>query len=51
MQFADLDALSASVVEEVKARGSVVIRGVTDQAGEWERLLREYVAKNPVTGA
>lgn len=50
MEFGQLDSLDPEMVEEVRQRGTVVIRGVTDEAVEWERMLREYVAENPVTG-
>ncbi len=48
VQFSDLDTLPPSVEDEIHARGSVVVRGVTSE--DWDTQLRSYVRTNPVTG-
>lgn len=48
VQFDDLDNLPAGMEDEIRARGSVVVRGVTSD--DWDGTLRSYVASNPVTG-
>ncbi|KAK7037759.1 hypothetical protein VNI00_010720 [Paramarasmius palmivorus] len=52
VNFSDLSSLPASRVEEIKRKGSVVIRDVVDdaQAAAWKRELDEFVKKNPVEG-
>ncbi|BEJ02402.1 hypothetical protein CcaverHIS631_0701970 [Cutaneotrichosporon cavernicola] len=48
VQFGDLDNLAPWVEDEIRARGSVVVRGVTSE--DWDTQLRSYVSSNPVTG-
>ncbi|KAH9902605.1 DUF1479-domain-containing protein [Cubamyces lactineus] len=49
VNFSELGNLSPERVEEIKRKGSVVIRDVVDdaEAKEWQAWLREYVTKNP----
>ena len=48
MNFSELGSLSPERVEEIKRKGSVVIRDVVDdaEAKEWQAWLRDYVTKN-----
>ncbi|CAK9782520.1 DUF1479-domain-containing protein [Cutaneotrichosporon oleaginosum] len=48
VQFAELDDIAPEVEDEVRARGMVVVRGVTDT--DLGAQLRSYVRSNPVTG-
>lgn len=49
VNFADLDTLSPEVVDEIKRKGSVVIKDVVDdkEAIAWKQLLEDFVKANP----
>ena len=49
MEFSELNNLSPEKVEEVRRKGSVVIRNVVDdsEASSWKDWLKEYVSTNP----
>lgn len=49
MDFSELNTLSPEKVEEVRRKGSVVIRNVVDdsEASSWKEWLKEYVSTNP----
>lgn len=43
--------MDANVLEEIKSRGVVIVRGVVpeQQVLDWKESVREYVRKNPQT--
>ncbi|KZT73700.1 DUF1479-domain-containing protein [Daedalea quercina L-15889] len=49
VDFAELSTLSPDKVEEIRRKGSVVIRNVVDdsEAAAWKDWLKEYVSTNP----
>lgn len=49
VEFSELNTLSPEKVEEVRRKGSVVIRNVVDdsEASSWKDWLKEYVTSNP----
>lgn len=49
VDFSEIGNLSPERVEEVRRKGSVVIRNVVDdaEATSWREWLQEYVTKNP----
>ncbi|KAH9917026.1 uncharacterized protein B0H18DRAFT_47152 [Fomitopsis serialis] len=49
VDFSELSSLSPEKVEEVRRKGSVVIRNVVDdaEATSWKEWLKEYVSTNP----
>ncbi|KAF8645864.1 hypothetical protein AX16_007522 [Volvariella volvacea WC 439] len=49
VRFADLDKLSEEEVENIRKKGSVVIRDIVDdeQAREWKDSLEEFIRENP----
>ncbi|KAH9948716.1 DUF1479-domain-containing protein [Amylocystis lapponica] len=52
VQFSELGKLSKERMEEIRQKGSVVIKNVVDdaEAVSWRRWLQEYVKTNPVNG-
>lgn len=52
VDFANLDTLSESERQNIRTRGSVVIRNVVldEEATSWKDELKKYVTENPVEG-
>lgn len=49
INFSEIGSLSPERIEEIRRKGSVVIRDVVDddEATQWRQWLQEYVTKNP----
>ncbi|GBE88545.1 DUF1479-domain-containing protein [Sparassis latifolia] len=49
VNFSELANLSSERIEEIRRKGSLVIKDVVDdeEATQWRQWLREYVTKNP----
>ncbi|KAL4062880.1 hypothetical protein J3A83DRAFT_4107876 [Scleroderma citrinum] len=49
VNFSDLDNLSSEQIDDIRRKGSVVVRGVvnTDEAVKWKTDLHEFINNNP----